>query len=264
MSGISWSSVVITILLLSAGMAAAQDTSVPAGDSSPAPVAETLTRRLDPADFKSRIELRYEHQNLHDGGSRGLLVPRYEYAFSKTLAARIEVPYVWNRPDGAGSDRGLGDVILRLNYRALRGDGYALVLAPELSLDTADEGLGINATVFQPVAFASIDMPQISSVLFPYAQQFIDIAGKNDVSISLLRLGLLSRLPQRFYTFVEPSFYVDWERDQRTGFTLELEIGRLLSKNLAIWGRPGVGTGGKHLPYVYAWNFEIGFRYFLD
>ena len=245
-----------------------QTTSTPASTAQPN-AADTVTKRLDPADFKSRFETRLEYQSLQDGSSRTLLVPRYEHAFSKTLGARVELPYVWVDPDlpGVGSEHGIGDAVLRLNYRAARGPGYAVVVAPELALDTAsDDRLGTGKYVFQPVLYASIDAPQYKSVVFPYVQQFWSIAGdddRNDINTTLLRLGLLSRWPNRFYTFVAPSLYIDWERDADTGFTLELEIGRLLTRNLALWARPGVGVFGD-LPVVYDWNFEVGFRYFLD
>jgi len=267
-SGILRAALFASSLLLHvyAGTSSAQSslTGEPAPAQAGAPSSEAVKKRLDPTDFQSRFETRIEHQNLHDGGSRSLIVPRFEYAFSQTLALRVETPYVWSHPDGTDSDRGLGDIVVRLNYRALRGEGYALVLGPELSLDTADEGLGFNATVFQPVAFAAIDLPKYKAVLFPYAQQFVDIAGENDVNITLLRMALLKRLPNRFYSFFEPSYYIDWERDGRTGATFELELGRVMTNKLAIWARPGVGTGSNRLPYVYDWNVEVGFRYFLD
>lgn len=236
----------------------------------PPSAAETVTKRLDPTDFKTRFETRLEYQSLQNGGSRTLLVPRYERAFSKLLGARIEVPYVWADPDrpGTSAEHGIGDVVLRLNYRAARGAGYAVVLSPELSLDTAsDDQLGTGKYVFQPTAYASLDAPKYKSVIFPFVQQFWSIGGddnRNDINTTLLRVGLLSRWPHRFYTFVEPSLYIDWERDAHTGFTLELEVGRLMTRNLAIWARPGVGLAGDNLPGIYNWNFEVGFRYFLD
>jgi hypothetical protein len=245
-----------------------QNTSPPAATQPAA--AESVTKRLDPTDFKTRFETRLEYQSLQNGGSKTLLVPRYERAFSKMLGARIEVPYVWDDPDGPGvtGEHGIGDIVLRLNYRAARGEGYAVVFAPELALDTAsDDRLGTGKYVFQPAAYASFDAPRYKSVVFPFVQQFWSIGGddsRGDINTTLLRIGLLSRWPNRFYSFVEPSLYIDWERDAHTGFTLELEVGRLLNRNLAIWARPGVGLAGDNLPGIYNWNFEVGFRYFLD
>jgi hypothetical protein len=232
--------------------------------------ADSVTQRLDPTDFKSRVETRYEYQSLQSGGVKQLIVPRYEYAFSKALALRLEVPYVVNEPAGSGVDdeHGVGDVQIRPAWRIVRGEGFAVVAAAEITLDTAsDDGLGTGKNVVAPLAFASIGLPRLQSVLFPFAQQIVSIGGdddRSDINTTLLRLGLLTRWPNRFYTFLEPSLYIDWERDQRTGFTLELEIGRLMNRQLAIWARPGAGVWGDKLPVIYDWNFEVGFRYFLD
>lgn len=256
-------------LTLASTAAFGQDQSAaPASPSAPTAAAMTTEdaakRRLDPTDFQSRFESRYEHQALHDGGTRALFVPRLEYAFTNTLALRLETPYLWNRVDGQPYDRGFGDMVLRLNWRALRGDGYALIVGPEVSLDTGEKGIGFETTVFQPVLIGIIEAPGIKSVIFPYAQHFIDIAGKSEVNMSLFRTGMLTRWPNRFYTFFEPSLYVDWEHDSKKASAFELEIGRVMTKHLAIWARPGVGFGGDKLPFVPDWNFEIGFRYFLD
>ena len=45
--------------------------------------------------------------------------------------------------------------------------------------------------------------------------------------------------------------------------TLEGEIGRFLSRDIATWARPGVGLLGDNLPQVYDWKLEIGIRFFL-
>ncbi len=225
---------------------------------------DAAKKRLDPTDFQSRFESRYEHQALHDGGTRALFVPRLEYAFTNALSLRLETPYLWNRAEGQPYDRGFGDMVVRVNWRAMRGDGYALIVGPEISLDTGEDGIGFDTTVFQPVVIGVIEAPAIKSVIFPYAQHFVDVAGKNDVNMSLFRMALLTRWPNRFYTFFEPSLYIDWEHGNKTAATLELELGRVMTKHLAIWARPGVGVGGSRLPFVPDWNIEVGFRYFLD
>lgn len=247
--------------------ALAQTDSQPPPPQPPAP--ESVVKRLDPTDFKTRVETRLEYQSVEGGGSRAFMVPRFEYAFSKQLAARIDVPYMWNNaPPTAPSEQGLSDVSVRVNWRAARGDGYAVVVAPEFLLNTAeDPRLGLGKYVFQPAVFASINMPQYNSVLFPFIQQAWSIAGdsdRNDINVTVLRLGAATRWPNRFYSFVEPTLYIDWERDAKTGFTLELEVGRLVNNRLSLWARPGVGVWNNNLPQIYDWNFEIGFRYFLD
>lgn len=237
--------------------------------SSTSPAEQSVTQRLDPTDFKTRFEIRDEYQSLQDGAGRNIIVPRYERAFSKRIALRVEVPYVWYWPNtpGVPDEHGIGDVSVRLLYRVLRGEGYALVAAAEVAFDTAaDFHLGSGKNVFSPIVFASIEAPKWNSVVFPYVQQYLSFSGddsRSDINTTLLRAGVLTRWPNRFYSFLEPSLYIDWEHDARTGFTLELEIGRLVNPNLALWARPGVGVWGS-IPGIYSWNFEVGFRYYLD
>ena len=129
----------------------------------------------------------------------------------------------------------------------------------------SNDRVGLEKWVFQPVVFASVDMAKLNSVLFPFAQHFISFAGadnRSDINMTLLRTGVATRWPNRFYTYFEPSLYIDWEHDSQQGYTFELEFGRLVTNKLALWVRPGVGGGD--IPWIYNWNFEVGFRYFLD
>jgi hypothetical protein len=95
--------------------------------------------RLDPTDFRTRLDFRNRYLAPQSGGHRDLLTSRLDYAFSKTLAIRIDLPYVHsdlNNPRTA-PDTGVGDLSARVNYRALRTENYALVVGSEFQFDTA-------------------------------------------------------------------------------------------------------------------------------
>ena len=59
----------------------------------PVPVASTvdIAKRIDPTDFKNRFDLRSEFVD-YGTASMQTLVPRFEYAFSKSLGFRTELP----------------------------------------------------------------------------------------------------------------------------------------------------------------------------
>ena len=57
--------------------------------------------------------------------------------------------------------------------------------------------------------------------------------------------------------------YIDWERNAQTGATLEIELGRFVTRSLGVYVRPGVGLWGDIAP-VYNWNFEVGLHYFFN
>jgi hypothetical protein len=132
--------------------------------------------------------------------------------------------------------------------------------------DTADdERLGFGKTVVAPLMYAAIDLPKYDSVFFPNIQHFFSVAdddNRADVSFTTLKPNLLTRWPNKMYTFLEPQFTIDWEHDAKVGLTIELEVGKILSKNIAAWARPGIGAINKNeMPQVYEWNLEVGMRY---
>ncbi len=227
-------------------------------------VDASIQKKLDPTDFRSRLEFRTEHQRTRDDGSRNLVFPRLDYALSKELAFRVELPFVSETPKTQPSDSGLGDLLGRVVYRAARGEGYAWVVGGEIVLDTASGGLGAETNIVSPLTFMSIDVPKYKSVLFPFYQYSFNVGSGPDISVSLIRTSVLTKWPQRYYSFAEPTLYVDHERGWRGAGTFEIEVGKFVSSDVAIWARPGIGIRKHALPQIYDWNFEVGVRFFLN
>ena len=93
-----------------------------------------------------------------------------------------------------------------------------------------------------PLIFASIDLPQYNSVVFPFLQHYVTLGGddaRRDVHYTSIKSAFLTRLPNLIYTIVEPQVIVDHERADK------------------------VGLFGDNLPQVYDWKFEVGVRFFL-
>ena len=154
----------------------------------------------------------------------------------------------------------------RCASRATQRDGFALILVTELIFDTADDSrLGQGKNIVAPLVYAAIDLPKHDSVFFPNIQHYFSVSGdenRPDVNYTVLKPNLLTRWPNKVYTFLEPQFTIDWERDAKVGLTIELEVGKILSKNIAAWARPGIGVINRNeLPQVYEWNLEVGMRY---
>jgi len=227
--------------------------------------AETLLKK--PSDFRSRAEIRNEYQDLEGDGYRNLVIPRVEYAVTPAVALRLDLPYVTYDPgDGGERVSGQGDLLARIAWRAVQREGSALILVTEVFFDTADDPrLGQGKTVVAPLVYAAIDVPKHDSVFFPNVQHYFSVAGdenRPDVNFTVLKPNLLTRWPNKIYTFLEPQFTIDWERDAKVGLTVELEVGKILSRNIAAWARPGIGVINKYeLPQVYNWNLEVGMRY---
>jgi hypothetical protein len=227
--------------------------------------AESLIKK--PTDFRTRFEMRGEHQDLEGDAYRNLLVPRLEYAVSTSVAFRFETPYVFSDSGGPSPDQdsGHGDLLVRGAWRATQSEGFALFLGAELFFDTASsDRLGQGKNIVSPLVYAAINMPKYDSVFFPNVQHYSSVSGddnRSDVSQTVLKPNVLTRWPNKVYTFLEPAFLIDWERDSKVGLTVELEVGKIVSQNIAVWGRPGVGVIKNDLPQIYNWNMEVGLRY---
>jgi hypothetical protein len=251
-------------LLLMLGMPLRSAAQTPAA-ASPSAAEATLKR---PTDFRTRAELRNEYQNLEGDRYRNLTIPRLEYAVNTRVGFRFETPYVVYNPGGPGARHasGFGDLLVRGTWRAAESNGVALFLATEVIFDTAEDPMfGQGKTILGPLVYAAFDLPGYDSVFFPNVQHYFSVGGKDDradVSFTIFKPNVLTRWSNGVYTFLEPQFTVDWERDAKVGLTVELELGKLLDKNTAAWARPGVGVINRsELPQVYVWNLEVGMRY---
>ena len=235
-----------------------------------APADTSLVKRLDPTDFRTRLEVRDKIQEPQFGGLRNVLLPKIDYAFSKTFALRVEVPLVTWDPYSPRFDAqtGMGNVSVRAAFRLLRTEHMALVGGVEGILDTAtDSLLGYDRNVVAPFAFLSIQAPELHTTFFPNLQYFQSVDGdklQGEVHYTQAKLFALTQWPGRFYTGAEALFIVDHVRNNRVGATFELETGRFINKHVALWVRPGVGVGGDDIPQVYNWNVEVGLRYLFD
>lgn len=238
-----------------------------AAQAQPAASSAAEATLKKPTDFRSRAEVRNEYQDIEGDGYRNLVIPRFEYAARPTVALRLETPHVTYDPGGGGERvSGQGDLLARIGWRSIQRDGFALIVGTEMIFDTADdERLGFGKYILAPLMYGAIDLPGYDSVFFPNIQHYFSVAGddnRGDVSFTVLKPNLLTRWPNGVYTFLEPQFTIDWERDAKTGLTIELEVGKILSKNIAAWVRPGIGALNEdELPFVYQWNLEVGMRY---
>jgi hypothetical protein len=232
--------------------------------------ADAARKSNQPVDFgTSRVEIRDEYQGLQGGGTVYMIVPRVDFSANPDLSFRMETPIVFADPGTSnnGSVAGIGDLLFRGSYRVAGGAGYAIVAGSEIILNTAaKDALGMGKNVIAPLIFASIDLPQYNSVVFPFLQHYVTVGGddaRRDVHYTSIKSAFLTRWPNLIYTVVEPQVIVDHARADKVGMTLEGEIGRFLNRDTAIWARPGVGLFGDNLPQVYDWKFEIGIRFFL-
>jgi hypothetical protein len=224
---------------------------------------------LSPPRIKRRFFIRNEFRQRKDGTYINITEPLYDLPLTDKLGLRIQVPYVINNPPDAPSVNGLGDITSVFFYRYLRSGGASYFLSLDTRWNTAaNRKTGVGNTLVAPGWFATINLPKYDTILFPAVQSFVSVdkdEDREEINYTVLKLRFLTKLENRFYTFVEPLIYFDHEDDEydSTG-TLEVEVGRFANRQTMIYARPGVGLwGNTGSPYLFEWNFEIGYRYFF-
>ena len=259
-------------LLLAMAMAqsvSADDSAVkqPPTEARPTDTSVDVAKRIDPTDFKNRFDLRGEHID-YGTVSTYTVTPRGEYAFTNSIGLRVELPVVRYDPgSGTASDQGIGNLLTRLAWRAVRGDGYAMVVGSELIFNTAsDTTMGNGKNVIAPLVFWSIDIPQAKSVFFPFIQHGRSYSGETSreaVHYTNLRTSLLTRWPSKVYSFVEVSYWFDHERSNSYSSNIKAEVGRFFTPKTGFYIRPGTGISGTDNRLGVKSTMEIGMRHFF-
>ncbi|NDC08767.1 MAG: hypothetical protein EBZ75_05385 [Oxalobacteraceae bacterium] len=236
--------------------------------SPPASASSNLdvAKRIDPTDFKNRFDLRSEYVE-YSGGSVQAIVPRLDYAVSKSLGFRVELPIERFRPAAGPSIDGISNLVTRVAWRPLRTDDVSVVVGTELILDTASSPkLGNGKNVLAPFVFAAFDLPRAKSVFFPYIQHGKAVGGdasREDVEYTNLRASFLTRLPAKAYSFIEYSHWIDHQRSNVVSSQIKAELGRFVLPNTGVYIRPGTGLSGTDQRYGMHWSLDIGLRHFF-
>jgi hypothetical protein len=253
--------------LLLVGPAQAKDSAVSEAQAVPVPASSVdIAKRIDPTDFKNRFDLRSEYVE-YSNATMQTIVPRVEYAMSKSLGFRVELPLLRYDPASSGDSTGIGNLLTRVAWRAMRTEAYAVVVGSDLSFDTATSPtLGSGKHVLAPFAFAAIDLPQAKSVFFPYIQYGKAVGGdanRDDVRLSNVRASILTRWPAKTYSFIEYSYWIDHQNANRASSQIKAELGQFILPKTGFYVRPGTGLTGTDGPLGMQWSLEFGMRHFF-
>lgn len=228
----------------------------------------SVVKAIDPSDMKSRIDVRNEYRENQGGGYTNYLIPRFEFALSRSFSLRLETPLITSAASSSSlrdTDAGYGDTRLEGRYRIFRTDNWRAILGVGGIFKTADEetlGTGKDSMVISLLGFGKIG----GFLGFPYIEHVSDVTGYSDrdpISYSIIKPMFMKVLRDKKYVFVDPAFIVDHENSDRLGINFEIEYGKLFSKRLMAYIKPGAGVHGDKMHQVFDWNIETGFRYFF-
>lgn len=225
---------------------------------------ETDKSGTDPTKLLASFGFRNDYRRLTDDNSYNVTTFQYGSPLGRPdMSMRLRVPLVATDVLGDG-DVGLGDIALRYNWRAYLDKSQGLLLGAELAADTASKDvLGRGKWTIAPSITYAMFLSK--NVIFaPAFQQTVSFAGdgnRADINESAIDLYMVFRADDaKSWLVVDPTLGIDWENEQNTPFTLEVEYGRnigtLFGGALNAFVRPGVGVGQDR---PYDWSVEFGF-----
>jgi hypothetical protein len=225
----------------------------------------------DPSEIISRLEIRNEYLGLPDGGHLDQTYLRGDYAPTKNIVFRLDLPLADGSRENSGNHFGMGDLILGGRGKLELTENLSWMLGTMFILDTASNevlGTGWNQIVPGTYLVWKPSRQWILSVGYEYAASFggSDNSELKKISESLFRPGALYHLPKGFWLWLDPKIYVNHEQESDTAFVLEGEFGKVVTANVEVWLRGGgnVAGGEAGREERLGWKAEAGIRYLFE
>jgi hypothetical protein len=221
----------------------------------------------NPADLITRVELKYQFQNFAGGYLHGVPVIRGDYAFTPTVAFRMDLPILTfdSKTPGSPSQTGIGDIVTSMTFVKIFSKRFVGAFVPRIDFPTASYAtLGSGKYSFKPT-LAGIT-PLAPGLLFAGVAEYrVSFAGKqnradiNELSLKPILLKSFLKGPLKGY-YVNPKLevIVDFETNNRTTTQLGAEFGKALNKNVVIFAIPTFHIAGTKRE---TFKLEAGFRY---
>jgi hypothetical protein len=196
-----------------------------------------------------RVELKRQNtsRGTPDESTRTTL--RFERLLGGPLRLlRLDLPFPDEKTDFAGDpfEPRLGDVKLRLGFRAPQVGAWSLPSFVEIALPTADpQTLGSGKVQL------SAGLRAVTAIGWPFdrhsahdmrfeaeiehVQSVAGDADRSDIRYSKLELNLNDTWQRRWQLKLKFKPSIDWQRDAASGAVGEVEVGRLLDPGWRLW-----------------------------
>ena len=223
----------------------------------------------NPINFTYDLRAYYNYAELNTAGNGRSQTATVEFRvpLSETWALRARVRNVDKKIDATGDGvndvdkSGVGDMdarILNVPYVNMQKK-FAFAWGLEATFDTADDALGGGSTTLGPQVFAVFFKPVGGGDLFaPAYQHVFDIDG-NKVNRGLIDIFYLYTFKTSFvhWALINPQGLIDYENGNRDSWNVDLEVGKMMTKNQSLYLRPGFGVGGDRL---FDCDAELGWK----
>jgi len=189
---------------------------------------------------------------------------------------RVDAPFTYLDPKDPNekSVAGVGDLRVRLGWRVLNTIDGSLFIGSEFYFPTAsNDQLGLSRFAVGPAVVGSVQLPDLKSNAFLWVEYLTSVSGPvgngasgssgadSSTSESRVRFRLNTIWSEKWWSFVESRFFVDWKQNAKTGMVLLFEGGRRLDSHWRLYLRPEVGLWGRDLPGTFDYGVEFGVRY---
>ncbi len=177
------------------------------------------------------------------------------------LKLKYELHY-WDTNISGSGESGLESVRLKgilFPKEGARGNvKYRIAVGMDWILDLGDVDEGIGTGADQVAPFIGVAMALASGdMLIPLLQHNQSYSG-NDVSFTTLRVIWIRTLPPGNWLKADVKYSIDWENDKATPGSIELQYGKNLSRNVALYVDGLAGFGGHR---QFDWGIGVGVRF---
>lgn len=219
----------------------------------------------DPSRFSTAASIQYEHIGLRQGFNLDTLNFTYLQPIGEkaNYNLRVRLPVVRN--DVLGNEGyNVGDFSLKLNHVYKLTRQYAIILAAEMSFDTADRAeLGTGKNVFKPT-FIYAKFLENGAIFAPAVVQSNSLWGDSsraDVNNTVFDFYYVPKMsdPKTFVT-IDPALSLDWESHKQfasLAVTLGRSIGPAFGGNSQVFIKPTIFAGGER---PGNWGIEVGYK----
>lgn len=245
---------------------------------------ETEDRRVlgsDPSEIVSRIEIRNEYLHVTGGWSDATIL-RGDWAPTRWILGRLEIPLVAAGGEHAGAEFGLGDLLVGVRGKIEPAERWSFVAEMAGVLDTATSpSLGTGTSLLAPQAVI-VWKPSPPWILGLQVQWLASVGGTSEaidvepvaategasaaekIRETAFRPQALWHLPHGFWLLADPRIYVDHVDDTRTLFFPTGEFGNVVARHVEVWVRGGGRAAGEGREERSGWVAEAGVRYLFD
>ena len=178
-----------------------------------------------------------------------------------SLKLKYELHY-WDTNSSGSSESDLESIRLKGIFypkEGARGNmTYRVAVGMDWILDLGDVDEGIGSGADQVAPFVGVAMALASGdMLIPLLQHNQSYSGI-DVSFTTLRAIWLRSLPSGSWLKGDLKYSIDWENDNATPGSIELQYGKNLSESLGLYVDGFAGFGGYK---QFDWGVGVGVRF---